>query len=260
MYKMVVSDFYGALINGEEAISVSTMIEIDRIRNNGVLFCITTDRSARVVKDYNKDFPFIDYVVAFNGSYVYDFKKNRTLYNKGIGAVAIRKLCKLFKDKELCFYTLDYCNYTGEYCDDDFSLKLDECQIDNFIENNKKNIYKIKVCLKDLVTAKEVVKIVKDNDIKVFSYIVYDKGYYVVEMTSSLDSKLSGVCVILNKLGIKLKEVLAICSSISSLDLIKKCGCSCVVDNGDGKLKKKANEITFSNEEKGVEQVIKKYF
>ena len=51
MYKMVVSDFYGSLINSEEAISLSTMLEIERIRKNKVLFTITTNKSARIVID-----------------------------------------------------------------------------------------------------------------------------------------------------------------------------------------------------------------
>ena len=71
MYKMIVSDFSGTLINSDEAISVSTMLELDRVRKNGVIFCITTSKGIRVVKDYNRDFPFIDYIVAFNGSYIH---------------------------------------------------------------------------------------------------------------------------------------------------------------------------------------------
>ena len=65
MYKLVVSDFFGTLINSEEAISLSTMIELDKIRNKGVLFCITTSKSARIVIDYDKDFPFIDSYLFF---------------------------------------------------------------------------------------------------------------------------------------------------------------------------------------------------
>ena len=38
--KMVVSSFSKTLINSEEAISVSTMLELDRIRKEGILFCI----------------------------------------------------------------------------------------------------------------------------------------------------------------------------------------------------------------------------
>ena len=121
MYKMVVSDFYGSLINSEEAISLSTMLEIDRIRKNNVLFTITTSRSARMVIDYNRDFPFIDYVVAFNGSYIYDLRKNKVLFNKTLCCNAVKKIYKLFKDKDMCLYTLDNCNYTGKYKDEDFS-------------------------------------------------------------------------------------------------------------------------------------------
>ena len=47
MYKMVVSDFCGTLIDSEEAISVSTMLELDRIRKEGILFCITTNGFVR---------------------------------------------------------------------------------------------------------------------------------------------------------------------------------------------------------------------
>ena len=54
MYKMVVSDFCGTLINSEEAISVSTMLELDRIRKEGILFCITTSKSLKIVKEYIK--------------------------------------------------------------------------------------------------------------------------------------------------------------------------------------------------------------
>ena len=44
MYKMIVSDFCGTLIDSEEAISVSTMLELDRVRKDGIIFCITTSK------------------------------------------------------------------------------------------------------------------------------------------------------------------------------------------------------------------------
>ena len=82
--KMVVSSFNKTLINSEEAISYSTMVEIDRIRNNGDKFSIMTRESLRKVIDYNKDFPFIDYVISFNGAVVYDVVNKDFLYKKNI--------------------------------------------------------------------------------------------------------------------------------------------------------------------------------
>ena len=256
MYKMVVSDFYGSLINSEEAISLSTMLEIDRIRKNKVLFTITTNRSARIVIDYNRDFPFIDYVVAFNGSYIYDLRKNKVLFNKTLCCNAVKKICKLFKDKDMCLYTLDNCNYTGKYKDEDFSEII--IDLDDFLEEERKNLYKIKVFFDNLKDCKEANKLLKDEK-KIVTYINEEDNYYVLEVYSSLESKLSGVEKICKKNNIKLKEVLAICSSISSIDLVKKVGNGCCVSNCVEKLKRYADFESCSNEEKGVEQVLKKY-
>ena len=65
MIKMVVSGFYNTLLDEEEAIPTSTMLEIERIRQKGVAFTICTNRLYTEVLDYNKDFPFLDYIVSF---------------------------------------------------------------------------------------------------------------------------------------------------------------------------------------------------
>ncbi len=257
MYKMVVSDFYGTLINMEEAISLSTMIEIDRIRKDGVLFCIATSKSARIVIDYNRDFPFIDYVVAFNGSYVFDLNKNKAIYNKCMNSGTVLKVYKLFSLKDMCFYTLDCCNYTGRYKDDDFSELLIDTE--TFIEENKKSIYKIKIFFTNHKEAKDALKLLKDES-KIECYLKEENDVYVLEVYSALDCKLSGVEKICKARNIKLKEVLTICSSVSSDCLLKKVGHSCCVANASNKMKKLAKEETLSNEDKGVEHIIKKYF
>ena len=68
MYKLVVSGFDNVLINSDEAISTSTILEIDRVRNNEVLFAILCDRGYKEVLEYNKDFSFVDYIISCNGA------------------------------------------------------------------------------------------------------------------------------------------------------------------------------------------------
>lgn len=257
MYKMIVSDFFGTLINSEEAISLSTMIELDRIRKKGVLFCVTTTKSARTVIEYNRDFPFIDYVVAFNGGYVYDLNKKKALYDKGLTATKTKKICKLFSDRDMCFYTLDKCNYTGKYRDNDYSEMI--INLDDFIEEMKSSIYKVKVFFENKVEAKKALKLLEEDD-KLSCYLKEEKSVFVIEIYNAINSKLSGVEKIVMKNKLNLKDVLAVCSSSSSCTLAKKVGCSFVVKNGDAKLRKLIKNVTGSNEEKGVEQVIKKCF
>lgn len=256
MYKMIVSDFCGTLIDSEEAISVSTMLELDRVRKDGIIFCITTSKSVRIVNDYNKDFPFVDYIVAFNGSYIYDVNNNCVIYDKCISNSNVKKIYKMFSDKNLCFYTLDYCNYIGAYKDKDYSELLIDGN--NFIDENKKGIYKISIHVDCLKEAKSILK--ELSDVKICAYIVEDDDHYVIEITNSTIDKKKAVLKIAKIHSIKMDDVIAVCSSPSSCSLIESVGCGACVSNADKSVRKVANEITDSNENKGVESIIRKYF
>ena len=80
MIKMITCSFYNTLIDKEDAIPLSTMLQIDKARQEKIKFTILTNRSSEELKYYNRDYPFIDYVVAFNGNYIVDFEKNKVLY------------------------------------------------------------------------------------------------------------------------------------------------------------------------------------
>jgi hydroxymethylpyrimidine pyrophosphatase-like HAD family hydrolase len=107
MIKMVVSSFYNTLIDEEEAIPTSTMLEIERIRKKGIVFTICTNRGYKEVLDYNKDFPFIDYIVSLNGTYIYDVSKNKCLFKKKITLSTLTKLVNLFPNNKINYYTVD---------------------------------------------------------------------------------------------------------------------------------------------------------
>ena len=79
MKKMIINSFYNTLIDKEEAIPLSTMLEIERIRKSGNKYVILTNRSAKELEFYNRDFPFIDYIISFNGNYVVDLENNKCL-------------------------------------------------------------------------------------------------------------------------------------------------------------------------------------
>ena len=106
MYKMIVSDFYDTLINKEESIDINTMLEIDRVRNNNVLFVVATSRTFRTILDYNSSYTFSDYIISYNGSYIYDCIKDKVLYQRKLTQVMIKKLSKL-KQFDLAFLSLD---------------------------------------------------------------------------------------------------------------------------------------------------------
>ena len=92
MKRMVVVSFYHALIDEEDAISQATMLEIERIRKKGILFCVCTNRTYQEVLEYNNDFPFIDYIISLNGSYIYDVSRKQCMAKKKIAISNIKKI------------------------------------------------------------------------------------------------------------------------------------------------------------------------
>ena len=237
MYKLVVSSFDNTLINSEEAISTSTMIKLDEIRNKGVIFGISTNRCYKDVLSYNRDFPFIDYIIAYNGAYVYDVKKEKTLFKKSLLIGNVKKIYNKFKDYKLLFYT-----------DTDIYNDL------NAINDNK--VYKIKIICNESefnLISKELDKL----NLDIIYYMNNDYDSYFVEIFRNNVNKLIGIEKICNK-KISLDNVLYIGYDNTDLDVFKNVGYSSIVANGNLELKDYVDCVTFSNDEKGVEKLLNK--
>ena len=105
MIRMVLSSFYNTLINEDESINQTTMVEIDCLRNNHILFGIITNRGIEDILYYNHDFPFIDYIIALNGSIIYDVGNNKILQEKAIDKNLIKEINNLYKNNKIIYYT-----------------------------------------------------------------------------------------------------------------------------------------------------------
>ena len=102
MYKMMVSSFYNTLINKDEAIALDTMLNIDRIRNKGILFVVSTAALFRTIIDYNDSYVFSDYVSCYNGAYLYDMNNEKVLYKKNIPVTTLRAKESILKTENFC--------------------------------------------------------------------------------------------------------------------------------------------------------------
>ena len=229
---MIVSSFYNALIDEEEAIPTSTMLEIERIRENGIIFVICTNRLYEEVLDYNKDFPFIDYIISLNGGYVYDVKKGRCLSKNKISKSKVLKISEIFKNYNILYYT--------------------ENNVFQHLEEIKdQDIYKIEIEKENIETEK-----LKKLNINTSSFMYHQKKY--LEITSNKSSMFSGVDQISIKTEISLDNIMAIGANESDYSLIKNVKKNYIVRNCHESLKKIASNFINSNTEKGVEQILKK--
>jgi len=227
MIKMVVSSFYNTIIDKEDAIPMSTMLEIDRIKNKNILFTIISNRSVYDLEYYNRDFPFIDYVVGYNGNYVLDTKTKEVIYKNILDEEIIKETIEKYPKNKIYLYgekeTYNKSNYQGH------------------------DIYKIEVELSRL----DILKLPKGA-----IPFKLNKKFYL-EITSS--NNYLGLFKLLEKLNINKQEVLTIIGNDSEKDLIKKIKNTYIIGNSPKSLKLLTKNKTSSNNFKGVEKVLRKF-
>ena len=232
MIKMVVSSFYNTLLDSEDAIPASTMLEIERIRKKNILFSICTNRTYEEVLEYNKDFPFIDYIISLNGSCIYDVLNNKALYKNKLTKANVKKISTIY-DK----YNITYYSDTGIYT--------------KYKDVEELDVYKIEIELKD-----------KDNDLEKITKLNINKSILekdnklYLEVTSNKSNMFNGVDKISIKTGIKLNEILVIASNESDIPLVSNIKNSYIMKNSNELLKKLNTKKTLSNDSKGVEKVL----
>ena len=102
MKKIAICNF-NDLIGEEDAISVNTMLKIEKIKKEKYLLGVYTNRSIEEILYYNRDFPFIDYIINDKGFFIYDVKKSKKILNKKINKQFISKLCKMYQKNTITF-------------------------------------------------------------------------------------------------------------------------------------------------------------
>ena len=220
--RMLISSFYNTLINKEEAISFSTMLEIDKLRKKDILFSICTSRSHEEVLYYNHDYPFIDYIISYNGNCIYDVKKKKNIYKNPLKKTLIKKVEEIFKDKKIIYY------------------------------KDNKDIYKLEIKIK----RKELDLINKLENLNIYTSIfILNKDYYI-EITNN--NTYEGINALKTKLKIDNNDIITVIGNLAEKEIIANIKKTYVVSNAPKELKEKANYKTKSNNLKGVEQVIKK--
>ena len=223
MKRMMISSFYNTLIDKEDAIPMSTMLEIDKLRKKGILFSVCTNRDKEDVLYYNHDYPFIDYIISFNGNYIYDVNNDKCIYSNPLKTSVIKEIEKLFNDSKMIYYK----------------------------EDNM--VYKIEI----EVSKKKICTINKLSNIDVYSSIfTYNKKYYIEISSSNIAN---AVKYLSTKLKLSPTDIASVIGNLSEKELIDNIENTYVVSNSPKELKKLTSKKTKSNNSKGVENIIKKY-
>lgn len=236
MYKLVISKFEEALIDSEEAISASTIIKIDELRKKGCLFVIFTNDSLKKVLDYNVDFPFIDYIIACDGAYLYDVSKEKIIYKKKIEEKILKEIVTTFSNYRIYGFTE--------------RKKMLITDLEN------KNIYKLEIKCPSKKIATQVVAKLEEFHFNIFCDVKKVHGLFVVGIIMGTVSKSLALEKICSMRKIKFDEVIGIGAEDSDIALLEMVGYKVAMGNASNRLKKVVNEVTSDNTQDGVYQIL----
>ena len=241
MYKLLVSDFDGTLVGEELAIDYSTMLAIDKIRREKVLFAIATSRCLGDILYYNRDFSFLDYVIASDGAIVYDVNKEKVIFKKAVSVSCIRKIYNTFASHDI---------YA---CRKDRKFKL--LGLDDITD-----VYKLEIVCSSRDDSLEVIDKLKSLNLKINYFEQYINDTYYVDIVSLDIDKFVGVEKICDKKKISTEEVVSFGKYYNDINLVKNTGLGVSMDNAIKAVKKVSKKSTLDNLNKGVEVFIKNNF
>jgi len=261
--RIIVSDFDGTLIDDEEAIPMTTVLAIDNCRSLGHKFVIATGRTPASVLSYNQDFNFLDYVIACNGSYIYDNNAEKVIYKKPLSKQTIRTVKQTFESSAILYFcTPDRWHlYVSTIYQEkkDKVMKSEIKDFNRFLSKNKNHIYKIELHFTEREKAETVMKEMKKLKLDInFNLQIFSPNVYMIEVVEKGVDKYEATRIIAQKENVKMKDVVAIGDSYNDIRLVKRVGLGVAVKNSCEELKKVAKEETFSNNELGVEKVLEK--
>ena len=215
MFKLILSDFKDTLIDIEDSISTDTIISIDNYRRDGGLFSICNDLGIEEILYYDKSFHFIDYIIGFSGSIIYDVNKDKIIYNKHILISKVKKIIKNIdkvvmydinskkvKNLDNNIYRIDIPNNKDNL---EFIKSIDVCYYENdkVITITGSNIYEcINKIIKTKIHFREVLCIPNDKKFDCCTDLFY--------------------CVGLSNCKIKVKKIRKDNNSEGIIDIIKK--------------------------------------
>lgn len=289
MYKLVTVDLDGTLLNSYGEVTENTKEKIKKTQEKGVEIMIASGRPIDSIKTIAEEINSKKYFIAGNGAIIYDIQKEKIIYEKYIPRqkiIEIAKICEennisynIYTEKNIITQDLKYnvLYYYKENLKKDTNKITSIIKVDSILEyvKNEPNIkcLKITVCdenqtiFKSIVRRLRAIENIDVMDVSHMSRKVFKQGtedieigYFYTEISSTQVNKWQAIKYLLPILQIKPEEVIGIGDNINDKEMIENAGLGVCMGQSTPVIKEISDEITDSNTEEGVANVLEKIF
>lgn len=261
MYKAIFLDLDGTLLDDDKNVSEENKTAINMAENKGISVCLCSGRQKEFVKEIKKKAGInSQYLISSNGCEIYDFKNNEVLFTANLEKDFSKDVYNYCKSKEHLIRmdtvygryinNMEY-EYSGE-------IELSE-NIEKFLSEN--NVIQITVCTKTEKEIDEAINYIKalGDDVKIENRYQTGNGVWtlwainLINKNASKGNAIYGLC---KYLKIDIKDVIAMGDDLNDISMIKEAGLGVAMGNALPEVKQIANEITKTNNENGVAEII----
>lgn len=258
-YKLISMDFDGTLLTSDKQITKRTKNVLFKCKNNGYIIVGVTARNLSSINSVC-DINMFNYLIINNGAYIYDVKNKNGITRSSIDRETANKITNKFKDiaQEIDYCTLDkYYIYKGmPEKDIDYRVSI------NSIEEIKETISRMNVFLKSDKEIQEGKEFVRENfsNLNAFEMLDTDnnRANKWISINSNVTDKFKALETLCSKLNIDISETVFFGDSTNDLPVISKVGIGVAMGNALEEVKKKAKEITLSNDKDGIAVFLEK--
>lgn len=288
MNKLIAIDLDGTLLNTHGEISETTKNIINEFTKKGFQIVLASGRTVDSIQNYTHELNVSNYIIAGNGSIIYDYKNKKNIYEKYISKVKALKLIKICEENSivysvytnktivssflkynvLYFYKNNLMNPVSKRTN--ITLVQD---VSNYIKNMKdEKVMKLFICDENKSVFNSISRKFKciDNieflDVSHMSRkYIFDGSkefpieYFYTEITEKNVDKWFSLCYLAKELNIDSKDIIAFGDNANDLKMIENAGIGIAMKNASPFVKEKANLITdFDNDNDGVALMLQK--
>lgn len=263
-YKMIVMDMDDTLLRDDHTISEENKKAIKEAQEKGIKVVLASGRPTYAMKATAKELEldkYGSYVISFNGAVITDCKTNETVFEQSLTKETAHKLYDLSVEHNVYIHTYVSDEIitakSNKYTDIENSITgMPVKTMEDFKKAVKGNVIKV-LMLENPEYLKKVEETLKSKLSDTLN-VTISKPFFLEFMDKGIN-KASGIERLINKLGIKREEVIAIGDSYNDLEMIQYAGLGVCVENAPEDIKKHAAHITVSNMEHGVAKTIQEF-
>ncbi len=265
-YKVLALDLDGTLTNGKKEITAHTRKTLARVQEAGVKIVLASGRPVHGIVPLAEELrlgDFESYVLSYNGGQIIDWRTKRTMYENELDPKEYPYLYECAKKNSFVILS-----YRGEYIISEdagnpyvrheaFLNRMPSITVPDFLEVMD---FPVPKCLivgdpEPLAALEQKMRQELAGRMNVFR----SEPFFLELMPNGID-KARSLAVLLDELGMRPEETVAVGDGFNDLSMIQFAGLGVAMANAQDVVKEAADYVTLSNEEDGVAVAVEKFF